>query len=69
VGDRLLVVLGTGEQGGQQLRARQDAGGGEPALCVDVRAGRGSRPDRVERGHRTTVTPSGNRRTRIILTM
>jgi hypothetical protein len=54
VGDRPLLLGGAGEHGGQELRS-----GRRPVpVGTEVVAGRGSRADRVERGHVSTVTPS-----------
>jgi hypothetical protein len=52
VGDGLLVLGRAGQDRRQQVRPGKSSGNRSR-----VRVGRGSRPDRVERGHPTTVTP------------
>ena len=70
VRDRLLVLVGAGEHRRQEVGARgasrRRPGAGHAASSPDRR---GSRPDRVERRHPSTVTPRGNRRARRIPTM
>jgi hypothetical protein len=53
MGDRLLVVGRAGEHRREEFGPRK---GAVPA-GERIRAGRGSRADRVERGHASTVTP------------
>ena len=61
VRDRLLVVLGPGEHG------REEVGAGEDRRWVVVGVGTGpGGEDRVERRHPSTVTPSADERRRRI---